>query len=114
MATIIIDQDWRITSDDRNWILQQRKVVQKTDNVENIGKEVWVNDGYYPTLSSTARGLVEKAIKVPEDLQGVVAKIDDLNYAINQKFDGMSATDFPSDVKGEPDIKIDEEDDLLS
>ena len=83
MATIEINKDWQITSDERNWVLQQRRVIKKSKVVENIGKDIWEVDGYYPTLISAVKGLVEKSIKVPADLAGVVRKLEELNTSIN-------------------------------
>jgi hypothetical protein len=114
MATFQIDKDWRITSDERNWIVQQRRVIKKTDNAENIGKEVWSNDGYFPSVAAAARGLVEKAIKIPNDVQSVISKLDELHHTISHIFDGVSAVCFADEVEETQDIVVDEDDDLLS
>jgi hypothetical protein len=77
MPIILIDDDWRIDHDPRNWMLQQRKVAEET------GKERWDTEGFYPSLPSAIKALVDKKIKVPADIKAIVNAIEDLNRKID-------------------------------
>ena len=56
MLEIKIDNDYQIVSDDNNFILQKKRIITgentkgKQAKPENIGKEVWDDEGYYRTI----------------------------------------------------------------
>ena len=89
MALLQINEDWRIDSDQYNWILQKRSIIQRTDNIENIGKERWNNEGYFPTLPSAVRALVNQEIKIPADVAGVLNRLDELTQLVNERFSSI-------------------------
>ena len=94
MATIKINDDWQIVSDPYNWILRQRIVA------EDSGKERWDTEGYYPTLAAAVKGAIDQEVKVPADLYGVLAKLDELYQLISCTFkDGVIvAEDHPEET----------------
>lgn len=84
---IQINEDWCIDSDQYNWILQKRVVTKKQDEEGNTSQKVtWRNEGYYPTLPDAVIGLVNQEIKIPADVQKVLAKLDELHSLIEEKF----------------------------
>jgi hypothetical protein len=116
MALLRIDEDWRIIdSDQYNWILQKRSIVQKTDNIENIGKERWSNEGYYSTLPGAVRALVDRSIKIPDDVNGVLDKLDVLTDLVNERFASIETALQPVEVV-KPVVPVQEDDmeDFLS
>lgn len=88
MAVIQINDDWRINSDQYNWILQKRAVVKDTDIVENIGKENWLNMSYHPSLISAVKEIANQSIKAPAGVQGIADKLDSLYRLIEERFAG--------------------------
>ena len=56
MIQIKIDNDYQIVGDDNNFILQKKRIITgentkgKQVKPENIGKEVWDDEGYYRTI----------------------------------------------------------------
>ena len=69
--------NYRITSDDRNIILQHLEVTQKGDNA---GKERWETDGYYKNLEYCCERLLDKKIN-RSDAQSVKELISEINQA---------------------------------
>lgn len=65
MLDIKIDNDYKISNDDRNFILQKKRVITgenlkgRQANPENIGKEIWEDVSYHRTLKQ----LIEKYTK---------------------------------------------------
>lgn len=99
MPIIPIDKNWRIDHDPRNWMLQQRKVA------EDSGKERWDTEGFHPSLPSAVRALVDKKVKVPADVRGIVAAIEDLNRKIDTLL--VDADEAPAVEIPEPDDDLD-------
>lgn len=65
MINIKINDDYKITSDKYNFILQKKRVI--TDNTkgrkanpENIGKVVWVDEGYYSDIKHLLKNYASK------------------------------------------------------
>lgn len=115
MALLQINEDWRIDSDQYNWILQKRTIITKTDNLENIGKEVWRNEGYHPTLPAAVAALVDKAIKMPPDVNGVLNKLDELIELVNDRFVSIETVIQPVEaVKRTEAVQEDDLEDFLS
>jgi hypothetical protein len=103
MALLRINDDWQITSDSNCWILQKRSVVTKTDNPENVGKEVWKNEGYYTSLPDAVEGMVRRNVRVPDDLKGIINIIAELTKLINEKFGSIETA--LQTVKAEDDLE---------
>lgn len=82
---IAINKEWQIDSDQFNWILQ-RKVIVKDKDTEAIVKDYWTNQGYYPTLPDAVKGLINLAIKVPDNVIGVLGVLADLYELIDKRF----------------------------
>jgi hypothetical protein len=97
MLEINIDNDYRIISDDRNFILQCKRIITGENtrgrevNPENIGKEVWEDEGYYKrishliedycrikTLKSNAKTF-DELLNVLKEIQKKIDKLPDVN-----------------------------------
>lgn len=85
VMAIVINSEWRIDSDQYNWILQKRIVSQDKDTGKNI-KSYWENQGYYATLPDAVQGLVGLAIKVPDCASGVLDVLIELHQLIEERF----------------------------
>jgi hypothetical protein len=64
---LIIDNDYRVITDERCFILQKRYIVGENDTLkrakkENIGKESWKDMGYYRTLRQTLKDYLRKRV----------------------------------------------------
>lgn len=60
---IKLSEDYGIGSDEFNVILYQRKVNQKEDT-KNYGKEYYSPIGYYSSIESVLRALINKQIQI--------------------------------------------------
>lgn len=60
---IKLSEDYGIGSDEFNIILYQRKVNQKEDT-KNFGKEYYSVIGYYSSVESLLKGLINKQIQI--------------------------------------------------
>jgi hypothetical protein len=97
MLEIKIDNDYRITSDERNFILQCKRIITgenangKPVNPENIGKEVWEDEGFYrriiyliedycriKTLKSNVKTF-DELLSVLKNIQKTIDKLPDVN-----------------------------------
>jgi hypothetical protein len=54
-----INEDWKITTDSRQFILQYRTIPQK-GNFK--GQEVWVIDGYFPSIGQIFSKVAQYAV----------------------------------------------------
>lgn len=82
MVEINIDKDYRLVSDNYGWVLQKKRVVGESDKgkqpkKENIGQEVWADDGYYSSLNGLFKGYLSKKARRSDatsfrELMGVV------------------------------------------
>ena len=60
---IKLSEDYGIGSDEMNIILYQRKVNQK-EETKNFGKEYYSPIGYYSSIESVLRALINKQIQI--------------------------------------------------
>ena len=60
---IRLSEDYQLTSDRLQYILQERKVPTKG---ENIGKEYWDNIGYYNKLQTALEGYVDMRVRTSD------------------------------------------------
>ena len=71
---IKLHDDYRLTSDRYQYILQERRISQKG---ENIGKEYWGNIGYYSNLQIALDDYVDKRVKL-SDVKSITEIINHL------------------------------------
>jgi hypothetical protein len=101
MLEINIDKDYRIINDERNFILQCKRIITgentrgRETNPENIGKEVWDDEGYYRTIRqvlidySRIKTLkcnvktFEELFQILSDIRKIIDKISDIDNLIN-------------------------------
>ncbi len=72
---VTIDENWQIATDQRNVILQQKKVNTRG---KNIGSERWETYGFYATHKEALVAMLNCEILVPKEYHEVVSKIDQL------------------------------------
>lgn len=103
MLDIKIDNDYKIVSDEHNFILQCKRIITgnnikgKQAKPENIGKEIWDDDGYYrtirqlledyarkKTLKSNAKTF-EELFKVLNEIKKIIMSIKDIDNLISNK-----------------------------
>lgn len=70
--TITVNEEYRIVTDEYNFMLQQKKVRKKG---KNAGNEIWVTVGYYPSIEYAYEALIRRGL-LKEDLEGVQQVID--------------------------------------
>jgi hypothetical protein len=85
MAIIPINSEWQLKSEPRNWILQ-RKTSADDPTDDESSEPGWKSIGYYCTLADAVIGMVNREIRVPADVKGVLAKLDELYALINERF----------------------------
>lgn len=96
MINIKIDNDYRITSDKYNFILQKKRVLTG-DNIrgrqarpENVGKEIWIDEGYYGTIKHLLRDYATKRMLKPgaeseiETFQELFGILKDIGLTIQE------------------------------
>ena len=80
---IPIDENFRISSDKYQWIIQERKV---TETGKNAGQERWANVSYWGTVQGAVKGLSGLMIWLcdSESLIGVLEYIEKLSTKLTQ------------------------------
>jgi len=73
MAVLIIDEDYKLVSDQYNWTLQKRRVIQKG---ERAGEEDWDNISYHASIKQALTSYLERSLRMSEaeslkDLQDI-------------------------------------------
>lgn len=77
-----INEKYYIDSDSLNYILMEKKVYE---NGKNIGKEYFVNIGYYNRLQDLYKTLIEKEIKDDLGMIENISKVVELIEKIKEK-----------------------------
>ena len=76
---IQLSEDYTLSADSMNIILHQRKVNQK-EGSKNYGKEYYYVIGYYPSVESLLKALINKQIQlsIPEQttLESLVCSVE--------------------------------------
>lgn len=78
-----INEKYYIDSDSLQYILMEKTIVQKADS-KNYGKEMFKNIGYYGTLESLKKSLLEKEIKDNIKLLNNIDKIIELKNELKK------------------------------
>lgn len=76
----------RINSDERQYILQELKKVNRT-NPETNNKETvleWQNKGYYGGLKWALRAIPDKLLKKNEDIEYIKEQLDNIYNSIDK------------------------------
>ena len=58
---VVINDDWKITTDKWNFIVEKRSVVTKKGSA-NLGKSFWKQEAYYPTLEQAFNAIVDRCL----------------------------------------------------
>lgn len=83
---ILIGEEWAIdAADSRNITLLKKYEKKETNTEEDEEAEThgWRVEGYYPSLASALRGMLNKGIMYPESIAQLSARIDALEDAID-------------------------------
>lgn len=83
---IKINEKYYIDSDSLQYILIEKTTVQKEDS-KNYGKEIFKNIGYYGTLESLKKSLLEKEIKDNIKLLNNIDKVIEIKKELEKKND---------------------------
>lgn len=80
---IQLDENYRITTDPLNFILEEKRIAQSG---KNKGNEIWVNIGYFGTLRPLLKDYIKTNIKNSniDTIEGVLARMDELEENINK------------------------------
>ena len=80
---IQLDNNFRITTDPLNFILEEKRIAQSG---KNKGNEIWVNAGYFGTLKPLLKDYIQTNIKNSniDTIEGIIARIDELERNINK------------------------------
>lgn len=76
--TIILSEKYKLTSDARNIMLEEKKIVKAG---ENKGQENWENVGYYPNLQWAVNAIVRRGIQTTE-VEGIQNIINCIKEAV--------------------------------
>ena len=80
---IPIDENFRISSDKYQWIIQERKV---TETGKNAGQERWANVSYWGTVQGAVKGLGELMVRLHDSdtLTDALEYIEKLTSKLSQ------------------------------
>jgi len=63
MAVLILDEDYRITSDVYNWTLQKKHTAEKG---YNKGEVVWSNISYHASIKQAVESYLERSLRLSD------------------------------------------------
>lgn len=90
MVDIRIDEDYKITSDEYQYILQEKKVKKNSKDKENIGETYWVSRGYHGSIESALKGY--KKVKIHhsdiKNIEQLLNKIEEIDKKIESVLKG--------------------------
>lgn len=82
-----INEEYNLTSDSLNWILQKRFEKKKKEGEEDSPTEYgWRDIAYFPDYHMALRNIVDREIRGTgiTDFETVIKKIDELKETINK------------------------------
>lgn len=76
--------DYRLVTNDNNFIIQKKKIIQasKLAKPENVGKESWVDDGYFSNFDSALKYVSNRALLDNDDLSIIKNKLVEIHSSI--------------------------------
>lgn len=83
---IKLSDDLQIITDDLQFILQERRVVQdsKFTKPENVGNEYWENIGYHPNVKYAMNQVVKNILLKNDDLKVIINLLNELDIKIDE------------------------------
>ncbi len=81
-----INENYYLDSDDLQYILLKKTTVTSKES-KNFGKEMFKNIGYYGTLESLKKSLLEKEIKDNIELLNNIDKVVELKNELDMTLD---------------------------
>ena len=87
---IQINEDWRITSDPQNFILEMRRV--KGTESKTPGEEYYTAEGFYTNLDNALQGLVRRSVLDSdcdslESLNALLRQLDGTIRSVQESLD---------------------------
>ena len=84
---IELNDKWRLLSDGNNWILEQKKIKGKKS--KNEGVEFWETEGYFGTIGHAISFLIEREVRVQDNIIELSDKIEQLKTELRLKYDEL-------------------------
>jgi hypothetical protein len=84
MAVLIIDNDYKLVSDQYNWTLQKRRVIQKGDRT---GEEDWDNISYHASIKQALSSYLERSLRM-SDAESLKA-LQDISNSCEEKIEKL-------------------------
>lgn len=78
--------DYRLVTNDNNFIIQRKKVIQasKLTKPENVGKESWIDDGYFSNFDSALKYISNRVLLDNDDLSIIKSKLIEIHSSIKE------------------------------
>ncbi|MBZ9622866.1 hypothetical protein G9F71_008370 [Clostridium sp. FP2] len=78
--------NFQIETDDRQFIVQKKKIVQagRMTKPENIGKESFEDIGYYTKLKNALNAICDQIVLDNDDLKVIIEKLAELKTEISK------------------------------
>ena len=84
---INLNDKWRLVSDTNNWILEQKKIKGKKSKSEGV--EFWETEGYFGTIGHAISFLIEREVRVTDNIIELSDKIEQLKTELRLKYDHL-------------------------
>lgn len=97
---IRLTDDYRITSDSYNLILQKRSVIKK-ENSENYGEETWTAISWHHSFESIIRKLIILEVKQSEivELQKMCELISGVEKRVSKRLEDIKQLESEGEVQ---------------
>lgn len=86
MELILGNGSYKVTSDERQFILQTKRITKagKLTLPENVGKETWSDLGYYTKLQSVLKAAGDQVVLDNKELPVIIKKLRELQSEISK------------------------------
>ena len=83
---IDINTDYRVITDDQQYIVQRGKIVVagKHTKLENVGKKKWVNIAYVTSIDTAIRFICKNITLLDNDTKSILDKLDEVYAKIDE------------------------------
>ena len=91
---IQLSNEYQIVTDGMQFIVQVKKAIQasRMTKEENIGKERWVDIGYFPKVNQALKHVSNHILLVNKDLDVIITKLNNLDIKIDEIKDLLEST----------------------
>jgi len=74
--------DYKIESDSQQFIVKSKRIIQESENEENIGKAAWTPKAYCVKIGEALRWIPQETLRTNDDINAIIEKLEQISVDI--------------------------------